>query len=321
MKNKGNILFIAPSFNNYYKYIMKSFEDNGFNVFYEKDQFNNSTLSFIFKKIDRKYVKRNTDRYIRCIINRYSFKKIDKVIIILAYTFSKENIISLRNAFKGAEFVYYAWDSIQNFPVISNFVHIFDRSYSFDMLDCVKYGMDFLPLFYLDKRMKKQEKMYDYSIIMTVYPTKVKKLKDVLSLLPKDVTAFKYLLIKSKLFYFYFKIFYFRLFKDFKMKDFKFKKISLDKTHEIFASSRAVIDIPLDNQHGLTMRTFEALSLGCKLVTTNKYIKNYDFYNKRNVFIFGEDSNFGDFLKYDFDINYLPSEKYKIDSFSKTLLG
>ena len=46
---------------------------------------------------------------------------------------------------------------------------------------------------------------------------------------------------------------------------------------DIFKKSRAVLDIPIAGQNGLTMRTFECLAMKKKIVTTNENIKQYAF--------------------------------------------
>lgn len=53
--------------------------------------------------------------------------------------------------------------------------------------------------------------------------------------------------------------------------------------------SRAILDVVQDRQQGLTWRAIEALLLKRKLITTFSEIKNYDFYRKGNIFIWGED--------------------------------
>lgn len=54
-------------------------------------------------------------------------------------------------------------------------------------------------------------------------------------------------------------------------------------------NSRAILDVVQDCQQGLTWRAIEALLLKRKLITTFPEIKNYDFYRKENIFIWGED--------------------------------
>jgi len=58
---------------------------------------------------------------------------------------------------------------------------------------------------------------------------------------------------------------------------------------DLIGTSRAILDIVQDGQTGLTLRPLEALFLNRKLITNNQDIENYDFYDKQNIFILGED--------------------------------
>lgn len=53
--------------------------------------------------------------------------------------------------------------------------------------------------------------------------------------------------------------------------------------------SKAILEVMQKGQRGLTYRPIEALHLQKKLITNFVEIKNYDFYNKNNIFILGED--------------------------------
>lgn len=55
--------------------------------------------------------------------------------------------------------------------------------------------------------------------------------------------------------------------------------------------SKAVVEIVQDGQNGLTARALEAMFFETKLITSNKEIRNFNFYNSRNIFIIGEDNN------------------------------
>lgn len=65
------------------------------------------------------------------------------------------------------------------------------------------------------------------------------------------------------------------------------------------ARCRCIVDIPRKGQSGLTLRPMESMALQKKLLTTNPYIKSYDFYCADNIFIWGEDDllNFTTWLK------------------------
>lgn len=63
--------------------------------------------------------------------------------------------------------------------------------------------------------------------------------------------------------------------------------------------SRAVLEIVQDGQTGITARALEALFMNVKLITNNRNIASYSFYNKDNIFILDVDdfNNLDDFLK------------------------
>lgn len=49
--------------------------------------------------------------------------------------------------------------------------------------------------------------------------------------------------------------------------------------------SRAILELIVGDIKGLTLRTMEALFLKKKLITNNKDLKNYEFYNSNNIYI------------------------------------
>ena len=103
------------------------------------------------------------------------------------------------------------------------------------------------------------------------------------------------------------------------------RKINEKETYELMKSSNIIVDVPMANQNGLTIRTFEALGFNRKLITTNKNIVNYDFYNPTNIYVYEGEGNFdfeSDFFKKPYE--KLPAEikeKYSLSSFISTLLS
>ena len=61
--------------------------------------------------------------------------------------------------------------------------------------------------------------------------------------------------------------------------------ISLEEVMNYMECSSILLDIQKENQEGLSFRVFEALGYEKKLITTNKDIVNYDFYNPNNILI------------------------------------
>ena len=54
--------------------------------------------------------------------------------------------------------------------------------------------------------------------------------------------------------------------------------------------SRAILDIAIPNQSGITLRPMEAAFLGKKLITSNRDIVRYPFYNDKQVYIIQDES-------------------------------
>ena len=67
------------------------------------------------------------------------------------------------------------------------------------------------------------------------------------------------------------------------------KVIPYEKYLELVASSKAILDICSGEQIGLSLRCMESIFFEKKLITNNKDIVNYNFYNPNNIFIIGKD--------------------------------
>lgn len=84
--------------------------------------------------------------------------------------------------------------------------------------------------------------------------------------------------------------------------------MSVAEIIDIYSQSFSVLDIELNIQSGLTMRTFETLGAGLKLITTNKNIQNEPFYNQHNIAII-------DRLYYNVDLNFFSDSFLNNDKF------
>ena len=74
-------------------------------------------------------------------------------------------------------------------------------------------------------------------------------------------------------------------FKDAKSSEFKFIPLSEQENLAVIKKSNTVFDMQHNQQSGLTMRTIETLGAKRKIITTNRNIKNYDFYNENNILV------------------------------------
>ncbi|MDN3725013.1 hypothetical protein QRD02_11505 [Aequorivita sp. SDUM287046] len=58
-----------------------------------------------------------------------------------------------------------------------------------------------------------------------------------------------------------------------------------EQVHENIKKSIAVLDLLRDDQAGLSFRIFEAMGFQKKIITSNEYVKEFDFYNPENILV------------------------------------
>ena len=68
-------------------------------------------------------------------------------------------------------------------------------------------------------------------------------------------------------------------------KNYYQKPIPYEEIVNLIVKSKSILNVALDNQQGITVRDMESVFFDVKLLTTNKYIKNSEFYNPNNVYI------------------------------------
>lgn len=312
-----NILLLTPKLNDYHVDIEENLKSKGHYVkWYCSNQVGNN-LDKLLNRIDKNYLINKFDKYIESIIADNKESEFDKVLLIFGgNNFRKKHVCALRSAFKHAEFIYYNWDSIANYPEIKNFYKEFDRYYSFDQDDCNKYGFSFLPLFYCNKY-ENVEPIYDLFTIMSYNANKERGYKSIKKVLPDNLREVEYLYTPNRI-----KIMIDEILKKSYLTSISFNKLHFEpmqrnEVYKMIQKSRVVLDTPRENQNGLTMRTFETLNQQRKLITTNTNIKKYEFYCEDNVYVVDSDSKKIplDFFIKPFNSKYKLDKKYSLDSF------
>lgn len=73
-----------------------------------------------------------------------------------------------------------------------------------------------------------------------------------------------------------------------KKKPYYQSELSYAEIVEYLTKSRAVLNVVMKNQHGVTLRDAESVFFNLKLITTNSHISKADFYSSDRVFVLGE---------------------------------
>lgn len=74
-------------------------------------------------------------------------------------------------------------------------------------------------------------------------------------------------------------------------------EVSYKQITDWISESRSILNVALGNQQGVTVRDMESLFHRVKLITTNKNIRQADFYNEKNIYILN-DSNWNGLLEF-----------------------
>lgn len=222
---------------------------------------------------------------------------------------------------KKAKKILYLWDDVKRVESFEKIYHLFDEIFSFDKKDCINYNFKFLPLFYCNEyRYEGEEKCYDISTTGSLHSDRVNVIDNIMKIFPEDKFKWYVLLMTSRM-----HMLKERLVKKNIEKELCFvgyKMLTMKENADILKKSKVVIDIPHASQNGLSIRTFEALASETKMITTNAAVKEYDFFDERNICIIDRKNPVVEkaFVEDGFcKLDSVQIEKYSIDSWVKNM--
>ena len=327
LENK-NILFFTASFLGFQNDIKEALERMGARVKWYDERLSTGTLTKVMIRINRNFLSARIEKYYNTIIEKTKDEKFDYIFFVNIEAASATIVERMKLLHPESKFILYEWDSIQNNKNALSVLNKFDCIWSFDKIDCHKFSMNFLPLFYNKEYAQigmNNNKPYDVLFIGTVHSGRYSLVKKIISQIEASTSkCFTWFYFPSKL------LFYktwildseFRKLSD--SKDFKYKSLSKNELIDKVSKSKAIIDAQHSKQTGLTMRTIETLGARRKLITTNASVIEYDFYRPNNILVVDRlnpivpreflDSPYEELPKYIY-------EKYSIDNWIKTLFS
>ena len=292
------ILFIAPIFFGYEKDIQAELEKQGAEVTFIGD--------------DKKLWSKNLST-IKTIVKR----AFDYLFVIKGEFVQKSVLELFKESNPKAECILYQYDTLKRYLYIIKLFDFFDRIYSFDIEDCQQYNLILRPLFFVKTEKINATIKYDISSVASYYPERLQMIQKLKKQCKKDnISSYFYI-------YVYWRMFINKIIYFFKyLSDISTKTLSKNKMFYILKHSKAIVDIPVKGQYGLTMRTFEVIGQEKKLITTNSSIVKYDFYDTNNIFLLKEDNitDIKHFLARDIkNIDKEILNKYSLSFFCKSI--
>ena len=229
----------------------------------------------------------------------------DQILVLNADTFDHSTLEYMKKSTN--RFITFLYDNLDRCPVQDK-LHFFDKIYSFDDKDIEKHGFERLTNYnYLPFLSQEKQNLSEDALYITSYDKKRIKQLDVLS------QKFEELRLKFDLYVIGKKSWKNQLMKPFSKNKIVFtrKRINHENLPEFYKRTKVILDLMRENQYGLSFRVFEAMALEKKIITDNKKIKNYDFYNPNNILVLNKD--FSNITKEFFETPYqsLPEEIYK----------
>lgn len=315
------VLIITPFFFDYFKRIKEALEDKGVFVTIIDERPKNSALAKILIRKDFKLYHGVRDKY---FWNLLSLKDdYDYVLYIKCEGPTKNSLHFLKEHFTKAKHVLYLWDSVKNVKNIEDKFKYFDKIYSFDHNDILKYPFMEYAYWGYTKEFENSlvQPEYDLAFVGTLHSIRPKVIADVEKQCAElNLKFYKYLYMPHKIVYWYNRLFN-PYFKNVKKKDINFKPLTSEETISIYQKSKAVLDIENSYQSGATTRLGEMIGMEKKLVTTFN-CKNMDFYNENNQLVI--DAENAKINKEFFETPYekIPDEikkKYSFDNFIKVI--
>lgn len=288
------VLLIMPNFFDYPQVICEEINNLGHEVDCFDDRPSNNGFIKAIIRVKKDLINHYIKSYFNKVMKTIRKNTYDMVLLISgqSLSFSENMIAEIKKSQPQAKFVLYQWDSMENFPSIKQMQKNFDRCYSFDKKDVdTNKNLRFLPLFY-SRRYEKigEEKStdfkYDFCFVGTAHPKKYKFINMMSNQLKKVYRKqFIYFFFPSRLVFFYRKIKNIELRKS-HYNEFHYNPLNGEEMNRIISQSRCILDSPQDGQTGLTIRVLEALGAKKKLITTNPYVKSYDFYREENIYVY-----------------------------------
>lgn len=218
----------------------------------------------------------------RCI-TEIAFNSFDTVVVIKGEGVSISVLDSLRRKLPDAVFNAYLWDSICNFPRILEKVSRFDRVLSFDPADCSERpNWIYRPLYAADCYWRVESRGHQsvYSL-GSFHPERARVLSRFVAMeRVVGITSAHDMLFRGWI--------------D-RMRSIHARvdphvrimraPIAAEEAARRFGEHSAILDIHHPGQTGLTLRTFEALASGRKLITTNPAVRDHDFFDPSRILV------------------------------------
>lgn len=282
------ILFLTANFFNYEVAIIKRLKELGAEVDFFNERPSDSVFTKGIIRVKSSLYETKIRSYYQKILHKINNKNYDFFLLIKGETIPHFFLEEFAEKNPNATKIFYSYDAADEYPKFLKLYPYFDKNFTFEPKDAVKFNLHFRPLFFIDEYRnspKKSKKEFHLIFIGSAHTDRYiigEKVREKCN--SYHLKTYFYYFAPGKTAFFLKKIFD-KTLRKFDIKKLSFNKLSHQEIIGKYQKSFSVLDINKPFQNGLTMRTFEALASGRKLITTNSDIQKYVFYNPQNVLI------------------------------------
>ena len=271
-------------------------------------------------------------RVIRSLVREYNFQALSSYLDRLEIDIYKKRLEELANDYDyvfdfggksninclillkqryDCSFLLYLWDDVRHIKNVENKIKFFDRVNVFSQDDAEQYGFFYRPNFFVDQYVYAGEK----KTIDIFYKgsARDKKRSEIIDQLARRLPG-RHTEISLAVRGGYLRNMHRMPNQAFFKKFCTTAHMTVSELAAKYKQSRALLDISFKDQRGLGLRPLESIACNAKLITTNKSIREYDFFNDNNVFVLNEDCSNIDLVRDFLDSPFVPyndSVKYK----------
>lgn len=336
------VLFIAPKVGGFNIIIQKELERQMYEVDFIEEYFVSYDPYFVRNK--KKYSDDYINHFNECLKNNWTKKlseaqyaKIYDILFVIDGRGLHRCIFDiLKQRNNNLYSVNYLYDTIRSIYRFDRQFDNFDRVITYDRHDQQKYKLEFLPICW-NEQMVKPDNEFKIFGMGAFFPERNKLFKYVLGISKacryKSFIKLYYPPVKLYLLKFFANIFLRKkqylsptlYFSDYILHQF----MSNEEFNDLLSKSEVILDSIDPRQDGLTARFTWALGAEKKIITDNRFVEDYDFFSKEQIFVVKDFSstttdNLISFLEHPFSMPQnirKKIQKFRIDNWVKFIMN
>ena len=299
------VLFISPTWMDIYKDIMGELEKQGYEVDFIADKsFQEDPYKVWGKKTNKCFLRtqrenffRRKDIYWEAILETPQYNhNYDYLFVVDGQSVSPMLFSTVKDRNPKVKCINYLFDTTKGVYEFNRNFQYFDKIFTFDFGESKKYNVEFLPIYWVETDTVKE---YEFDLFgLGQYSKPRYELFEFLDNISKREGLKSYIKLQLD------------ARKNFRQYKIKYAirrmlglankiippqaflselctntKIPPIEFRQYICKSMCVIDTSPSHQDGLTARFMWALGAGRKIITTNKLVKEYDFYSPKQIYV------------------------------------